>query len=56
MRGTVGTPDTNGRLRAERDGADGDRVYTLTYAGHDEIGRPLGCTVTVTVPHDQGRA
>lgn len=56
MRGTVGTPDTNGRLRAERDGAGGDRVYTLTYAGHDEIGRPLGCTVTVTVPHDQGRA
>ncbi|KAB1148346.1 hypothetical protein ACLQ20_13070 [Micromonospora sp. DT46] len=52
---TVGTPDTSGRLRAERDGAGGDRVYSLTYAGHDEIGRPVGCTVTVTVPHDQGR-
>lgn len=52
----VGTPDTSGRLRAERDGAGGDRVHTLTYGGHDEIGRPIGCTVTVTVPHDQGRA
>ncbi|MEV4202197.1 hypothetical protein [Micromonospora globbae] len=51
---TTGTPDTAGRLRAERAGNGGDRVYTLTYAGHDEIGRPVGCTVTVTVPHDQG--
>ncbi|MEH1017425.1 hypothetical protein V6U90_30585 [Micromonospora sp. CPCC 206060] len=49
-----GTPDFSGRLRAERAGNGGDRVYRLTYAGHDEIGRPLGCTVTVTVPHDQG--
>ncbi|MFC8297880.1 hypothetical protein [Micromonospora orduensis] len=45
----VGAPDTSGKLRAER-----DRVYHLTYAGHDEIGRPVGCTVTVTVPHDRG--
>ncbi|MER7892035.1 hypothetical protein ABTX15_19670 [Micromonospora sp. NPDC094482] len=50
---TVGTADLGGQLRAERSGG-GDRVYTLTYAGHDEIGRPVGCTVTVTVPHDQG--
>ncbi|MFI0794443.1 hypothetical protein ACH4OY_17425 [Micromonospora rubida] len=52
----TGTPDTAGRLRAERAGNGGDRVYTLRYAGHDEIGRPVGCTVTVTVPHDQRRA
>ncbi|MFJ6169152.1 hypothetical protein ACIQH6_28825 [Micromonospora orduensis] len=44
----VGAPDTSGKLRAER-----DRVYHLTYAGHDEVGRPVGCTVTVTVPHDR---
>ncbi|WP_199733485.1 hypothetical protein [Micromonospora sp. BL4] len=50
----IGTPDTSGRLRAERAGNGGDRVYHLTYAGHDEIGRPVGCTVTVTVPHDRG--
>ncbi|WP_433342006.1 hypothetical protein [Micromonospora sp. CA-111912] len=52
----TGTPDTAGRLRAERAGNGGDRVYTLRYAGHDEIGRPVGCSVTVTVPHDQRRA
>ncbi|MFI7490497.1 hypothetical protein ACIBXA_19155 [Micromonospora echinaurantiaca] len=51
---TGGAPDTVGRLRAERAGNGGDRVYTLSYGGHDEIGRPVGCTVTVTVPHDQG--
>jgi hypothetical protein len=51
---TTGTPAVRGKLRAERAGNGGDRVYTLSYAGHDEIGRPLGCTVTVTVPHDQG--
>ncbi|MEV6377408.1 hypothetical protein [Micromonospora musae] len=51
---TIGAPDTTGRLRAERAGNGGDRVYTLTYAGHDEIGRAVGCTVTVTVPHDRG--
>ncbi|MEO3776491.1 hypothetical protein ABGB16_06510 [Micromonospora sp. B11E3] len=50
----TGAPDTSGELRAERAGDGGDRVYHLTYAGHDEIGRPVGCTVTVTVPHDQG--
>ncbi|MCX4472004.1 hypothetical protein OOK41_17100 [Micromonospora sp. NBC_01655] len=49
----TGTPDTAGRLRAERAGNGGDRVYTLRYAGHDEIGRPVGCSVTVTVPHDK---
>lgn len=51
-----GTPALTGKLRAERAGNGGDRVYTLAYAGHDEIGRPVGCTVTVTVPHDQGGA
>ncbi|MEU5941596.1 hypothetical protein ABZ807_20955 [Micromonospora sp. NPDC047548] len=50
----TGAPDTSGKLRAERAGNGGDRVYHLTYTGHDEVGRPVGCTVTVTVPHDEG--
>ncbi|GAA4261501.1 glycoside hydrolase family protein [Dactylosporangium darangshiense] len=50
-----GQPSLTGELRAERAGNGFDRVYTLTYRGHDEIGRPTGCTVTVTVPHDQGQ-
>ncbi|TQJ23563.1 hypothetical protein FBZ33_3869 [Micromonospora sp. A202] len=50
----TGTPDTSGKLRADRAGNAEDRVYHLTYTGHDEIGRPVGCTVAVTVPHDQG--
>ncbi|WP_433075068.1 hypothetical protein ACQP1P_28525 [Dactylosporangium sp. CA-052675] len=51
----AGQPSLTGQLRAERAGNGGDRVYTLTYRGHDEIGRPAGCTVTVTVPHDRGQ-
>lgn len=50
-----GTPSVSGQLRAARAGDGGDRVYTLTYAGHDELGRAAGCTVDVTVPHDRGR-
>jgi hypothetical protein len=50
----TGEPSLVGQLRAEREGAGGQRVYTLTYAGHDELGRPLGCSVDVTVPHDRG--
>jgi hypothetical protein len=50
----TGTPSVTGQLRAEREGDGGGRVYTLTYAGHDELGRAVGCTVDVTVPHDLG--
>jgi hypothetical protein len=50
----VGTSDTSGFLRAERDGNGPGRVYTLTYAGQDAAGNDRGCTATVTVPHDQG--
>jgi hypothetical protein len=42
-------------LRAERESDGTSRVYTLTYAGHDELGRDVGCTVDVTVPHHRGR-
>jgi hypothetical protein len=51
----AGTPSVAGQLRAEREGDGSGRVYTLTYAGHDELGRAVGCTVDVTVPHDRGR-
>jgi hypothetical protein len=50
----VGTGDTSGFLRAERDGSGPGRVYTLTYAGTDRAGNALTCTATVTVPHDRG--
>ena len=50
----TGTPSVAGQLRAERDGDGSGRAYTLTYAGHDELGRAVGCTVDVTVPHDLG--
>jgi hypothetical protein len=50
----VGTSDTTGFLRAERDGSGPGRVYTLTYAGTDRAGNARTCTATVTVPHDRG--
>ena len=51
---TIGTPDVKGQLRAERQGSDADRVYTLTYRGVDVAGNSATSTCTVTVPHDQG--
>jgi hypothetical protein len=46
----AGTPDTKGKLRAER-AADGPgRVYTLTYQGLDAAGNVAECIATVTVP------
>jgi hypothetical protein len=50
---TLGTPDLNGVLRAERAGKDRDRIYTLTYTAHDLAGNGATCNATVTVPHDQ---
>ena len=47
----VGTSDTAGFLRAERDGTGSGRVYTLTYVARANGGT---CTATVTVPHDRG--
>jgi hypothetical protein len=51
----TGAPSVDGQLRAEREGDGSGRIYTLTYAGHDELGRAVGCTVDVTVPHNFGR-
>jgi hypothetical protein len=52
---TLGTPDLNGQLRAQRNGSDTGRVYTLTYTGADVAGNTATCHATVTVPHDQGK-
>ena len=49
----IGTPDTNGQLRAERSGTGNGRIYTLTYTGQDGVGNSASCSATVTVPHDQ---
>jgi len=46
---TIGTPDTAGLLRAERDGGIARR-YTLIYRGFDRAGNAADCMATVTVP------
>jgi hypothetical protein len=43
------------QLRAERAGTEADRVYTITYKATDGCGNSTIVSVTVTVPHDQGR-
>jgi len=43
-------------LIATRNGIDqSGRTYTVLVAGADEIGNVGFCSVTVTVPHDQGQ-
>jgi hypothetical protein len=51
----VGTADTQGSLRAARDGSGQGRVYSLVYDVWDRSGNPGECVVRVTVPHDQRR-
>jgi endo-1,4-beta-xylanase len=43
------------QLRAERAGSGGDRVYTITLTATDSAGGASTGSVTVTVPHDQGK-
>jgi hypothetical protein len=50
----VGTPDTSGWLRAERQGGGPGRVYTLRYGGADRAGHEAACAAHVVVPHDRG--
>jgi hypothetical protein len=46
----VGTPDVEGRLRAERVDTGDGRMYSLTYLARDQAGNERGCTATVVVP------
>jgi hypothetical protein len=49
----IGTPDTEGFIRAERSGEGHGRVYSLVYEGRDGAGNVAACTVlTRLVPHD----
>jgi len=43
---------THVKLRAERDGAGADRVYTITITATDATGNTTSKPVTVLVPHD----
>jgi hypothetical protein len=49
---TLGTPGTNGWLRAERSGTGTGRRYTFTYVGADKAGNSAACSAIVTVPRD----
>ena len=50
----IGTADTTGELRAEREGNGSGRIYTIEYAGQDLAGNQATCTAAATVPHDKG--
>ena len=43
------------KLRAERSGSGSGRIYTLTYLVTNTCGATTTVSVTVTVPHDQGK-
>jgi hypothetical protein len=51
----IGTADLNGFVRAARKGNGNGRTYTLVYDTMSVGGATGTCTVTVRVPHDQGR-
>ncbi len=51
---TVGAPDSDLMLRAERSGDGPGRVYTLTYLARDSSGNTSSALGIVTVPHDEG--
>jgi hypothetical protein len=48
----VGTPDTELRLRATRDGAGIARRYSIIYEGRDRSGNGATATTEIEVPHD----
>lgn len=45
----VGTPDTEGRIRAEREPEGDGRTYTFTYEGSDVAGNTATCEATVEI-------
>jgi hypothetical protein len=48
----LGTSDTQGAVRAERNGNGPGRQYTFRYEGFDRAGNRAQCTITILVPHD----
>ncbi len=52
---SLGTPDFQILLRAERDGNGPGRTYTITYQASDHSGNAAIASTQVTVPHDQGQ-
>jgi DNA/RNA endonuclease G (NUC1) len=49
----IGATCKSVQLRAERNGSDDGRVYTITFRVRDAAGNTGYATATVTVPHDQ---
>jgi hypothetical protein len=47
---SVGSPSTEGQLRAERLKKGPGRLYTMTWTGQDAAGNTASCTATVSVP------
>ena len=48
----LSTADTQGAVRAERNGSGPGRQYTFRYEAFDRAGNRAECTITVVVPHD----
>jgi hypothetical protein len=49
----LGTSDYKFQLRAERQGTEKNRVYTITYTATDASGNSASAKATVTVPHEK---
>lgn len=49
----LGTDDRVFRVRAERSGRAGDRVYTVTYRATNSAGASATAVARITVPHDR---
>ena len=49
----VGTPQA--QVRAERSGTGNGRAYAITFKADDNKGGTCNATVSVGVPHDQGK-
>lgn len=51
----IGTPDTEGQVRASRRGGGTGRVYQFEYRGFDAAGNAAVAVCEIRVPHDRGQ-
>ena len=51
----IGTPDTQGKVKASRNGNGTGRIYTFEYTGADAGGNTSVASCHVRVPHDQNK-